>query len=279
MQAPPSSSGPTGLDAWIERTHALEHVLGGVGRPDLLSVVATVREVLVDAKHEPPLRSATLPLVARALREIRACIVEPSRTLDAELVDELERLREPPRDSVPTTPAPFDPCSTEELLSSLGGMADASLVGLLANLGATKPKESDGLGTMRGVLVEGAAEHPILMKGELHAGLLTDLIQLFAQNSESGRLALQDRSNGAIASLFFERGQIVDATMGDSFGEDAFLRAASIRDGLFTYQRGISSAGHRITLPTRHLVFEALKVLDERRGTGAPPPTAQHRED
>lgn len=275
----PSTTGTTTLDTWIERTHSVEQVLEKTGRADLTVLVITVREILIDAKHDPRERDATLALVARVLREVRACVVEPDRTPSADILAALERLREPPRAPAPTTPAPFDPRAAEEMLSGLGHLEDGSLNGLLAALDVAPAKPADGLGTMRGVRVDSGAEHRVLMKGELHPGLLTDLIQLFAQNMETGRLALQDRETQKIASLFFRDGQIVDAVMDDRVGEDAFLLAVGIREGLFTYQRGVAGSATRITRPTRHLVFEALKVLDETPGLPGATPNLHDRKD
>jgi len=261
------------IDNWIDRTRALEKVLEIHGRADLAPVVLAVREALVDAKHERIGREATLTVVASAVKELRACVVEPARKPSPEVIASLEQLLgskgnhehaslQTGSSHKPTTPAPSDMGAVETLLSSLGNMENDSLDGLVAGLRMSKDIK-DELGTMRGPLLDGAKDARVLMKGELHPGLLTDLIQLFAQNSETGRLVLQEAESMRLASIYFQTGQIVDATIDGLVGEDAFLRSMAIRDGLFSYQRDVVSETTRITRSTRHLIFEALKVFDE----------------
>lgn len=273
------------IDTWIDRTRALEKVLEVHGRADLAPVVLAVREALVDAKHERIGREITLSVVASAVKELRACVIEPARKPSAEVLASLEQLRTshesngaPQATSHPTTPAPGDMGAVETMLSSLGNLADDSLDGLVARLQISADVK-DELGTMRGPLLQGMKDARVLMKGELHPGLLTDLIQLFAQNSETGRLVLQEEKTKRIASIYFQSGQIVDSTVEDLVGEDAFLRAMAVREGLFSYQRGITSETTRITRSTRHLIFEALKVFDETPGPPAVVPSFPRGEE
>jgi len=117
----------------------------------------------------------------------------------------------------------------------------------------------DELGTLREN--EDSHEGRVFMKGELQPGLLSDLIQLFAQNRETGRLLIE--STQGKASLFLAEGQIVDAECGGEVGEKGFYNLMQIREGRFSYQRGIQSQNVRIYRKTQHLIMDTLRLIDE----------------
>ena len=153
--------------------------------------------------------------------------------------------------------------AAETLLAGLAALETGNLDGLVENLVPHLTPETDELGTMRSPLVKGSPDARVLMKGELHPGLLTDLVQLFAQNAETGRLVLREETSRRMASIFFDAGKIVDAALDGGVGEDAFMGAMAIRRGLFSYQRGVKADHIRISRSTKHLLFESLRLLDE----------------
>jgi hypothetical protein len=314
-------------DLWVDRIRTLEVALARCGRTDLSRAVLAIKEALVDAAHVDELRDSTLALVADAVKDLRACVLDSSRAPDDSIVDALARLREtsiadddwveledveepskrtgsirPPRrisysaaplaegaslqsiaessantspakslpedppsnpSHSPTTPAPSDHMAAETLLAGLAALETGNLDGLVENLVPHLTPETDELGTMRSPLVKGSPDARVLMKGELHPGLLTDLVQLFAQNAETGRLVLREETSRRMASIFFDAGKIVDAALDGGVGEDAFMGAMAIRRGLFSYQRGVKADHIRISRSTKHLLFESLRLLDE----------------
>jgi hypothetical protein len=314
-------------DLWVDRIRTLEGALARCGRTDLSRAVLAIKEALADAALSDELRDPTLALVAEAVKDLRACVLDSSRTPDASIAEALTRLKgpslsdddwvdledveesnertssiRPPRRTSypakslaggaplaslaelsattsqspvrheapqsnpshsPTTPAPSDHMAAETLLAGLASLESDNLDGLLNDLVPHAVPETDELGTMRSPLVKGSPDARVLMKGELHPGLLTDLVQLFAQNAETGRLVLREETSRRVASIFFDSGKIVDAALDGGVGEDAFMGAMAIRRGLFSYQRGVKADQFRITRSTKHLLFESLRLIDE----------------
>lgn len=314
-------------DLWVDRIRTLEGALARCGRTDLSRAVLAIKEALADAARVAELRDPTLALVAEAVKDLRECVLDSSRTPNEAIVASLVRLKEPslsdedwvdledvdasseragsirpPRRTSypaasaeggaslarlaetaaeapiaqvraeappsnpshsPTTPAPSDHMAAETLLAGLASLESDNLDGLLNDLVPHAVPETDELGTMRSPLVKGSPDARVLMKGELHPGLLTDLVQLFAQNAETGRLVLREETSRRVASIFFDSGKIVDAALDGGVGEDAFMGAMAIRRGLFSYQRGVKADHFRITRSTKHLLFESLRLIDE----------------
>jgi hypothetical protein len=119
--------------------------------------------------------------------------------------------------------------------------------------------DADGKATAP-VGAAGAAAR-VLMKGELQPGLLADLIQLFSQNTETGRLVVE--ATDGEASVFFKDGRIVDASFSDDVGEKAFFRTMLVQRGRFSYQRGAEAAQVRIQRSAQHLIMDTLRLIDE----------------
>jgi len=150
------------------------------------------------------------------------------------------------------------------LLTGFASGDDDELSALLDTVGgpaASQPGEQrakDELGTLR---EDDGSEGRVFMKGELQPGLLSDLIQLFAQNRETGRLLIE--SPQGKASLFLTDGQIVDAECGGEVGEKGFYNLMQIREGRFSYQRGTPAQNVRIYRKTQHLIMDTLRLIDE----------------
>ncbi|MEM6962864.1 MAG: DUF4388 domain-containing protein, partial [Myxococcota bacterium] len=101
-----------------------------------------------------------------------------------------------------------------EFLQAFAG-DDTDYGALLATIESVAPPPgvADELGTLTEASADKGAR--VLMKGELHPGLLTDLVQLFGQNMETGCLRL---SGDDAAQVYFRQGQVSHALCGDSTG-------------------------------------------------------------
>lgn len=189
-------------------------------------------------------------LARRALADIKACVLDPARLPDPELWRALGSQRDP-------------------LLEGLMQAGDEEVDLLLESLGEDPPlvddgaEPEDGLGTLREPLTPstGRQEFRVLMKGDLQAGLLSDVIQMFAQNNETGRLVVQSGEGGG--AVYFDTGRIVDATYGSDTGEPAFHRVMRLTRGRFSYERGVRATHTRIACSVQHLILDALRVIDE----------------
>ena len=94
----------------------------------------------------------------------------------------------------------------------------------------------------------------VLMKGELVPGLLFDLIQLFAQNGETGRLIVEGDAGEGI--IHFASGAIVDAERGGAVGEEAFFQLVTVKAGRFVYERGGHVGPVRIERSPQQLIAD-----------------------
>ncbi|MEM9456460.1 MAG: DUF4388 domain-containing protein [Myxococcota bacterium] len=201
-------------------------------------------------------------LARRILADIKACVLDPERTPDRELWRTLSTDGE-------ILPDPHRVLKGRALLEEFAQSEDDELDRLLATLGGDDELEGnegtpdDALGTLREPLVRAGQGEPtqVLMKGDLQAGLLTDVIQMFAQNNETGRLSVL--SEAGAGAVFFDEGRIVDAIYGHEEGEAAFYRVMQLTRGRFSYERGIQSNEARIRCSVQHLILDALRVMDE----------------
>ncbi len=163
----------------------------------------------------------------------------------------------------------------EAAMSDLAAGDDHEVAALLSAMTVPQPKAAnlgrprDELGTLREPLVAAngkstSLENPdarVLMKGELQPGLLSDIIQLFAQNSETGRLYIEGGDKAA--SIYLIDGTIVNAVCGDLEAERGFFEAMNIHKGRFSYQRGVKTPDIRIFRTAQHLIMETLRLIDE----------------
>jgi len=163
----------------------------------------------------------------------------------------------------------------ETAMSDLAAGDDDEVAALLLAMPAQQPpvpnpgRPRDELGTLREPLVAAngkstSLENPearVLMKGELQPGLLSDIIQLFAQNSETGRLYIEGGDKAA--SIYLIDGTIVNAVCGELEAERGFFEAMNIHKGRFSYQRGVKTPDVRIFRTAQHLIMETLRLIDE----------------
>lgn len=195
-------------------------------------------------------------LLGQGIREIGACMHDPLRRPDPALLARLT-----PRVEVIDARAEVE----AELLGALLSADDTEVEAALDVWGASLVVD-DGLGTLSEPLKRAASSGRVLMKGELEPGLLGDLIQLFAQNKETGRLVVDGPGGEGCAD--FRQGAIVDAAFGSLQGEPAFIELVAVTRGRFFWQRGIEPRRQTIERSTAHLLMDALRMLDERAAAG-----------
>ena len=107
------------------------------------------------------------------------------------------------------------------------------------------------------------------IEGKLTQISLVDLLQVFQMNKRSGTLRVWRSGSGGSGSLLVASGQTIDASVpladGSSVrGEKALYRLLTWRDGRFEFVPGdLSGEGARIQKPTRSLLLEGMRQMDE----------------
>lgn len=98
-------------------------------------------------------------------------------------------------------------------------------------------------------------------QGELKDLPLPDVVQLIDSSAKTGKLSLNnDNLKGAI---FFEKGKIVHATLGDLSGEEAVHTMAVWTDGRFLFETNTKSDKKTINRSNTNLMMEGARRLDE----------------
>jgi len=134
---------------------------------------------------------------------------------------------------------------------------------------------------MDAVRRESAARREV--EGQLGQIPLADLIQLFHANRRSGVVELtRSQPNGSreTGALWLHDGNVVHATAGSHVqAEKALFRLLAWRDGRFTFTSEATAPATTITAPTRVLLLEGLRQLDEaeRARSSLPPLSARVR--
>jgi CheY-like chemotaxis protein len=121
---------------------------------------------------------------------------------------------------------------------------------------------------------EAEADHEV--EGKLSQLPLTDLLQLFHMNRRTGTIELARRETGRreeSGTLFLREGNLVQATVGSVDGEKALFRLLAWREGSFAFTPNRPRVAARILAPTRALLMEGMRQLDEwERVRGSLPP-------
>ena len=100
-------------------------------------------------------------------------------------------------------------------------------------------------------------------EGTVAGWAIADVIQVSASNRMTGCLAVEHgRSCGR---LYFARGEIVHAEVGDEIGEHAFCDILDGRAGRFRFEPGTTSPRRTIHKNWQQLLLESQWLLDERR--------------
>lgn len=112
------------------------------------------------------------------------------------------------------------------------------------------------------------AEEPSGVEGNLEQLALADLLQMFHLGRKTGKLRVMPRGEAVSGTIELDTGQIAAASLdlgggGAIEGEKALYRMMGVRQGRFAFARGAVGGEVRITRPTRELLLEAARQLDE----------------
>ena len=111
---------------------------------------------------------------------------------------------------------------------------------------------------------EAEADHEV--EGKLSQIPLTDLLQLFHMNRRTGTIELTRRETGRpeeLGTILLREGNLVQATVGSVEGEKALFRLLAWREGSFAFTPNPVRMAERIVAPTRALLIEGMRQLDE----------------
>lgn len=118
------------------------------------------------------------------------------------------------------------------------------------------------------------ADHEV--EGKLSQIPLTDLLQLFHMNRRTGTIELRRQEPGRpeeLGKLFLRDGNLLQATVGSVDGEKALFRLLAWREGSFAFTPNRVKVAARILAPTRALLMEGMRQIDEwERMRGSLPP-------
>ena len=104
------------------------------------------------------------------------------------------------------------------------------------------------------------------LQGRLSQIPLTDLLQLFHMNRRSGTIELARRETGEReerGTIWVRDGNLVQAAVGSVEGEKALFRLLGWRDGTFSFAPNRVNLVPRILTPTRAVLMEGMRQLDE----------------
>ena len=99
------------------------------------------------------------------------------------------------------------------------------------------------------------------VRGNLQQIGILDLLQLLSMNRRSGSLSITTQAGAGEVRL--ADGEIVDAVYRRLEGEKALYRLLGETEGVFSFASGASHSLRRIVLPTRSLLFEGMRQIDE----------------
>ena len=207
-----------------------------------------------------------------ALSDVPDVIVAPT---DLELIDApklAEILRANPRTQAtrfvflgPSQGGPPDTGYFDEVLSSSAG---ADEIGMRVEAILARHARIHAMDH------EAEVDHEV--EGKLSQIPLTDLLQLFHINRRTGTIALKSRETGMPeepGTLYIRDGNVVQATVGAVEGEKALFRLLAWREGSFAFTPNRVRVPARILAPTRALLMEGMRQLDEwERVRGSLPP-------
>jgi CheY-like chemotaxis protein len=99
------------------------------------------------------------------------------------------------------------------------------------------------------------------VRGNLQQIGILDLLQLLSMNRRSGALSITTQAGAGEVRLV--EGEIVDAVYRRLEGEKALYRLLAEGEGVFSFASGASHSFRRILLPTRSLLLEGMRQIDE----------------
>ncbi|MFC1848962.1 DUF4388 domain-containing protein [candidate division CSSED10-310 bacterium] len=98
-------------------------------------------------------------------------------------------------------------------------------------------------------------------QGELKDLPLPDVVQLIDSSSKTGKLSL--KTDSLRGDIFFEKGKIVHAILGDLSGEEAVHTMAVWTEGHFMFETNAIAEKKSITRSNTNLMMEGARRLDE----------------
>ncbi len=99
------------------------------------------------------------------------------------------------------------------------------------------------------------------LRGNLQQIGILDLLQLLSMNRRSGSLSITTQAGAGEVRV--ADGEIVDAVYRRLEGEKALYRLLGETDGVFSFASGAAHSLRRIVLPTRSLLLEGMRHIDE----------------
>jgi len=99
------------------------------------------------------------------------------------------------------------------------------------------------------------------IRGNLQQIGILDLLQLLSMNRRSGSLSITTQAGAGEVRL--SDGEIVDAVYRRLEGEKALYRLLGESEGVFSFASGGGHSLRRIVLPTRSLLLEGMRHIDE----------------
>ncbi|MEO6602853.1 MAG: DUF4388 domain-containing protein, partial [Polyangiaceae bacterium] len=99
------------------------------------------------------------------------------------------------------------------------------------------------------------------VRGNLQQIGILDLLQLLSMNRRSG--SLQVTTQAGAGEVRLAEGEIVDAVYRRLEGEKALYRLLAETEGVFSFASGAAHSLRRIVLPTRALLLEGMRHIDE----------------
>jgi len=105
------------------------------------------------------------------------------------------------------------------------------------------------------------------VRGNLQQIGILDLLQLLSMNRRSGALSITTQAGAGEVRL--ADGEIVDAVYRRLEGEKALYRLLGENEGVFSFASGAGQSLRRIVLPTRTLLLEGIRHVDETRARRA----------
>ncbi len=118
----------------------------------------------------------------------------------------------------------------------------------------------------RSEAVDRAREDECEVEGKLAQISLTDLLELFLLNRRNGTLELVRRETPGReerARIELREGQVVHAVIGSVEGEKALFRLLAWKTGNFSFSERVIGGPARIRTPTRALLMEGMRQIDE----------------
>jgi Domain of unknown function (DUF4388) len=99
------------------------------------------------------------------------------------------------------------------------------------------------------------------LRGNLQQIGILDLLQLLSMNRRSGSLSVTTQAGAGEVRV--ADGEIVDAVYRRLEGEKALFRLLGETEGVFSFASGTAHSLRRIVLPTRSLLLEGMRHIDE----------------